>query len=159
MAKRKAKRTGKAKTTKAQRACVTRKIGRNLREGRPFKQALAMSLRQCGVPQPKRKAKRRGLKFRLDGVDTSLLTAGQINKALDKVDKASSKLVDEFIAAGRGRELPSETMTKSDPLARKYVQLWEERSQLRAEVEHRYGPGAPQRLPRGFGAKRKRSAR
>lgn len=49
------------------------------------------------------------------------MTASQINKTLDKLDKAYDKLTDAFIAAGRGYELPSETRTKHDPLAKKYV--------------------------------------
>lgn len=79
------------------------------------------------------------------------LTAGQINKALDKLAQASSKLTDDFIAAGRGHELPSETRTKSDPLARKYSDIQDARSRLEIEIALRYGPGAPRRLPRGFG--------
>lgn len=81
------------------------------------------------------------------------MTAGEINKALDRADRASSKLTDEFIAAGRGYERPSETRTMSDPLAQRYKQLSDERSELNNEISRRYGPGAPRRLPfgRGFG--------
>lgn len=80
------------------------------------------------------------------------MTAGEINKALDRADKSSSALTEEFIAVGRGHELPSETRTMTDPLAEKWKQLSNERSGLRREIERRYGPGAPSRLPpRGFG--------
>lgn len=79
------------------------------------------------------------------------MTAGEINKALDRLDKIGSKLTDEFIAAGRGHELPSETFKKDDPLAKRYIENANARSRLRAEIAARYGPGAPSRLPRGFG--------
>ena len=79
------------------------------------------------------------------------MTPGQINKALDRVDKISSALTDEFIAAGRGTERPSETRTKTDPLAQRHHQVRDAYSTLRNEIDRRYGPGAPSRLPRGFG--------
>lgn len=79
------------------------------------------------------------------------MTAGQINKALDRTDKISSKITDEFISAGRGHERHSDIVVKSDPLAERYKCASEERSALRREIERRYGPGAPSRLPRGFG--------
>lgn len=83
--------------------------------------------------------------------DAACMTAGQINKALDKLDKDSSKLTDEFIAAGRGHETYAETRTKSDPLAVRQIENLNQRNTLRREIERRYGPGAPARLPRGFG--------
>lgn len=78
------------------------------------------------------------------------MTAGQINKELDRLDKLSSKLTDEFIAAGRGYERPSETWKLNDPLAERYKQISSAYSDLRSEISRRYGPGAPSRLPRGF---------
>jgi hypothetical protein len=78
------------------------------------------------------------------------MTAGEINKRLDRLDRQSSELTDEFIAAGRGHELPSETAKLDDPLARRKNQLFTEHSALHREIERRYGPGAPSRLPRGF---------
>lgn len=85
--------------------------------------------------------------------DVDCMSAGQINKALDRVDKAGRALVDDFIAAGRGHEKPSETRTKTDPLAQRHIQISDVRWTLRNEIERRYGPGAPSRLPtgRGFG--------
>jgi len=79
------------------------------------------------------------------------MTSSEINKALDRADRVSSKLTDEFIAAGRGTERPSETWKLTDPLAQRYKELSDVRSELRREVERRYGPSAPRRLPRGFG--------
>lgn len=87
----------------------------------------------------------------LGGGIPATMTAGQINKRLDQLDKESSKLTDEMIAAGRGYEKPSETFTKSDPLAERIKRNFNERTNLQREIEHRYGPGAPSRLPRGFG--------
>lgn len=79
------------------------------------------------------------------------MTAGEINKALDRLDRERSHLADAFIAAGRGGERPSETRKKADPLALRHNELADAYLALRMEVERRYGPGAPSRLPRGFG--------
>ena len=79
------------------------------------------------------------------------MTAGQINKALDRLDKLSSKITDAFIEAGRGSERPSEISRMTDPLARKYQKLSDERGELRNEIAMRMGPGSTRRLPRGFG--------
>lgn len=79
------------------------------------------------------------------------MTAGEINKALDKLDAVSSRITDELIEAGRGYETYEETYRKTDPLAEKYKAASDARSTLRREVERRYGPGAPSRLPKGFG--------
>jgi hypothetical protein len=83
------------------------------------------------------------------------MSASQINKALDRLDKQSSKVTDEFIDAGRGRERPSEIRQMTDPLARRYMAVADAQHELRAEIARRYGPGAPSRLPRGFGPIRK----
>lgn len=79
------------------------------------------------------------------------MTAGQINRELDALDARESALLDALIAAGRGHELPSETRKLSDPLALRYAALSDRRWDLRCEVEVRYGPGAPHRLPPRFG--------
>lgn len=79
------------------------------------------------------------------------MTPSEINKALDRADRVSSKMTDEFIAVGRGHERPSETWKLNDPLAQRWKALSNIRSELHREVERRYGPGAPRRLPRGFG--------
>lgn len=82
---------------------------------------------------------------------TSQMTAGEINKALDKLDQQDSQLTREFIDAGRGNERPSETQHMNDPLAIRHRELFRRRMDLRNEMERRYGPGAPSRLPKGFG--------
>ena len=85
---------------------------------------------------------------------TSELTAGEINAELDRVDKKLSKLCDEFIADGRGHEKPSETFLKDDALSLRYKSLSAQRYELRVEVLMRYGPNAPERLPRGFNGRK-----
>lgn len=86
----------------------------------------------------------------------SLMSAGELNKALDKVDALVSKLTQEFIDAGRGHERPSEYLKMNDPLANRAKDLFNQRSALAMERDMRYGPGAPSRLPsgRGFGPRK-----
>lgn len=88
--------------------------------------------------------------------DVRDMTAGEINKALDRIDAKSSQLTDKFIKAGRGNERPSDYLSKSDALSTKARELHEARRTLQIEKEMRYGPGAPHHLPKGFGP-RKRS--
>lgn len=83
--------------------------------------------------------------------DAAGMSAADINRELDRADKLSSDITTELIAAGRGHELPTETVKKSDPLAVRFKTLYARRYALRSEIERRYGPGAPSRLPRGFG--------
>lgn len=78
----------------------------------------------------------------------------KINGMLDRLRKLSSVLTDEFIAAGRGHERASETWQFDDPLAERYKAISRSQDVLRNEIERRYGPGAPSRLPRGFGPTR-----
>src|SRR5262245_1696178 len=86
--------------------------------------------------------------------EPTTMTAGEINKALDKLDAQDSALTQEFIDAGRGNERPSDIRKKTDPLATRYKALQEQRSKFRIEIELRYGPGAPSRLPKGFGPRK-----
>lgn len=88
---------------------------------------------------------------RLTREQVEAMGAAAINKWMDVLDKESSGLMDEFIAAGRGRERLQEIVRMTDPLAMRYIQNWEDSSLLRDEIARRYGPGAPSRLPRGFG--------
>lgn len=84
--------------------------------------------------------------------DPKTLTAGQINRELDKLDAVDSKIAQDMIDAGRGLEKPTETRTKDDPLSRRFQAAADRRGALRNEIEARYGPNAPYRLPsRGFG--------
>ncbi len=81
--------------------------------------------------------------------DTRDMTAGEINRELDSLDKKRSKLNDEFIAAGRGHETVNETWKKDDPLALRYKEISNRHGDLRNEISARMGPGAPSRLPKG----------
>jgi hypothetical protein len=87
--------------------------------------------------------------------DPATMTPAQLNRELDALDRRRSRNTDAFIAAGRGEERPSEYLTKSDPLSREAREIFDRSSALRAEIERRYGPGAPSRLPRGFRAMRR----
>src|SRR5579859_578445 len=88
---------------------------------------------------------------RVGNPEVRLMTAGQINKALDKIDAEDSKLTDQMIADGRGYERPSEYLNKTDPLSRKIKANHDKRMELQIEMGRRYGPGVPSRLPKGFG--------
>jgi len=79
------------------------------------------------------------------------MLASEINKALDKLDTEDSRLTHEMIAAGRGNERPSEYLQMTDPLSMRLRDNWERKKELYRERDRRYGPGAPSRLPRGFG--------
>jgi len=85
------------------------------------------------------------------GGDPANMQGSAINSELDRLDRESSQLNDQMIAAGRGHERPSEYLKMSDPLATKLRANYERRMALRNEIDRRYGPGAPSRLPRGFG--------
>jgi hypothetical protein len=87
------------------------------------------------------------------------MSSSDINRELDRTDQLSSRITTEMISAGRGYELPTETIKKSDPLSVRMKNLFVRRQALRYEVERRYGPGAPNRLPRGFGPIRALNAR
>lgn len=111
---------------------------------------------RCTVrrPNPARKTIARAA-LTYDAVGT--MGGAEINKRLDALDKESSRLVDELIAQGRGSERFSETSRKTDPLSLRYVQNDQDARILRDEIARRYGPGAPSRLPRGFGPIKRRN--
>lgn len=75
------------------------------------------------------------------------MTAGQINKRLDALDKLGSKYTDQMIAAGRGHERYSDWSVKTDPLSLKALAVSQEYQTLQSEIRRRYGPDAPSRLP------------
>lgn len=84
--------------------------------------------------------------------DIAKMSAGKINRALDLLDAAISKNNDALIEAGFGHLTFSETAKLNHEAARECVRLADQRFLFRMEVERRYGPGAPSRLPsRGFG--------
>jgi hypothetical protein len=79
------------------------------------------------------------------------MRASEINRELDKIERRSANNTDAFLVAGRGHERPSEYLKKTDPLSLEALAIFEQRSAIRAEMERRYGPNCPSRLPRGFG--------
>jgi hypothetical protein len=85
------------------------------------------------------------------------LGAAAINRALDSLDKEQSLLLDQLIEAGFGRTRLQEILKMDHPVAQQYAKVTGQINLLRGEVERRYGPGAPSRLPRGFGPIKKSS--
>jgi len=80
------------------------------------------------------------------------MTAGQINKELDRLDERSKLSTAHFIKAGRGYEKYSETANKTDQLSLEYMSVSVRQSELNAEIRSRMGHNASSRLPlRGFG--------
>lgn len=78
------------------------------------------------------------------------MTPGEINRELDRLAAARSRLSDALIAEGRGEETFNETAKKTDPLSLLLKTNADRHYDLRCEIEVRYGPGAPSRLPHGF---------
>lgn len=87
---------------------------------------------------------------KISGRDPDVMTAGEINRELDKLERQNSALGQRMIDAGRGHERPSEYLKMDDPLSIERTRNFDRRGRLRAEIERRYGPGAPRRLPPGF---------
>ena len=85
------------------------------------------------------------------------MTAGEINREIEKLGALSSKINDELIAAGRGHERSSETHKMSDPIALRWRAASDRRRALAIEKELRMGPGNHLILsmPREFGPRRK----
>ena len=111
---------------------------------RPAKKTARRSpRRRVRRPNPARGSARAPLTY--DAVAT--MGAAEINKRLDVLDRESRAITDEFIAAGRGYERPSERRHKTDPLSLRDAQNANDRYVLHAEIARRYGPGAPSRLP------------
>ena len=91
---------------------------------------------------------------KISSIDPGTMTAGEINKELDRLDTHDSALTDQMIADGRGFERPSDYFRKTDPLSLAMRGISDRRVALRVEIESRYGPGAPRRLPSGLGPTR-----
>lgn len=78
----------------------------------------------------------------------SELSPAELTKRIAKADEISSALCSEFIAAGRGYELPSETITKTDPLALRWRNHAQYSSNLRDERDRRMTyHGSLKRIP------------
>jgi hypothetical protein len=67
----------------------------------------------------------------------STMSAAQIEAHYNKLQARSSALGREMIDAGRGYEKPSETRTKSDPLAKKVNAISDELQPVIAEMDAR----------------------
>jgi hypothetical protein len=85
--------------------------------------------------------------------DPAIMGAGEINRELDRLDVQRSTNTRAFIDAGRGYERPSDYAKKDDPLSVAANAIGDRQCALRNEIDRRYGPGAPSRLPlrKGFG--------
>jgi hypothetical protein len=90
--------------------------------------------------------------------DPSTMTPSEINKELDSLDARDSKNADAMIKAGRGHERFTDIRDKTDALSMEWKNIAERRFALRNEIELRYGPDAPSRLPKGFGARKERAS-
>jgi hypothetical protein len=87
------------------------------------------------------------------------MTAGEINRQLEKVDAEISKLNSEMIAAGYGHVKYWDTEKEAPKFWPRFKALHDRRQALRTEIELRYGPGAPSKLPRGFGPRKRNPIR
>jgi hypothetical protein len=76
------------------------------------------------------------------------LTAGKINKALDRLDVKFSKANDMLLRAGRNDRY-SDLLKKTDPIALHVRYLNRKKNALMDEVARRSGPGY-YRIPRGI---------
>lgn len=87
--------------------------------------------------------------FKIATTKPATMTAGAINKELDRLDEQNSALGRQMIDQGRGYERPSEYLRMTDPLSMELRRNSDRRMALRIEIGARYGPGAPTRLPSG----------
>jgi hypothetical protein len=69
--------------------------------------------------------------------DYTKLSAAQLEAAINKAQGKSSAITSKMIAAGRGRERPSEIRTMSDPLAKEYMAQADIMEALYAEKDAR----------------------
>lgn len=83
--------------------------------------------------------------------DPAQMSGGEINKELDRHDASQSALNTELIDAGHGSVRFNDLPATGHPAALEMHQLAARTGQLRSEIARRYGPGAPSRLPKGFG--------
>lgn len=98
--------------------------------------------------------------FKLSTKDPATMTPAEINREKDKLSAASSELTDKFIEMGRGHWKQSDIRAeaeKGDELSKQSVAISDRQQDLSIEIELRYGPNAPTRLPlrKGFGPRKK----
>lgn len=82
--------------------------------------------------------------------DPAVMQPAEINRELDALDKRGERNTAAFIAAGRGHERPSDRRDMTDPLTLEERAIHLRRSALTGEISKRCGPGAPNRMPKGF---------
>jgi hypothetical protein len=88
--------------------------------------------------------------------DPATMTASEINKELDRLGTESSAVTQELIDTGRGSELSSETLKKTDPLSLRALANNKRQLDLLREISSRAGPNIS-RLPagqKGFGPRK-----
>jgi 2'-5' RNA ligase len=85
--------------------------------------------------------------------DPGTMRGAEINRELDALEARSSRNTTAFIDAGRGSEKPSDYLGKDDPLSREARAIYDRTSELRGEIEARWGPGHPSRVPPGSWSK------
>jgi hypothetical protein len=88
--------------------------------------------------------------------DPATMTASEINKELDRLGTESSAVTQELIDAGRGAELTSDTLKKTDPLSLRALANNKRQLDLLREISSRAGPNTS-RLPagqKGFGPRK-----
>jgi hypothetical protein len=81
--------------------------------------------------------------------DPATMSAKEINKELDNLDKQSSAITSKMIEQGRGSEKPSETHAKTDELSQQHNSVADRQRALRVEISVRQGANAGSRLPTG----------
>ena len=89
--------------------------------------------------------------------DPATMTAGMINSELDSLATRSELATNAMIEAGRGYWKHTDIVIAAgggDELCKGYVAISNRQRALHIEIELRYGPGAPHRLPRGFKKRR-----
>jgi hypothetical protein len=90
--------------------------------------------------------------------DPAEMSGAEINKELDRHDARSSELTRELIDAGHGSVRFNDLPATGHPAGREMHDLSARTGRLRSEIARRYGPGAPSRLPKGFGPIREANA-
>lgn len=121
---------------------------------REIDEALAGGIQATQTTQARRTVDR---PIKIATTSPATMTAGAINRELDKLEARDSILTRRMIDAGRGHERPSDYRHKTDPTSAEMNRISERRMRLQIEIGSRYGPGAPSRLPSGrfFGPRRK----
>jgi hypothetical protein len=81
------------------------------------------------------------------------MTAGDVNRELERLSAESSANCRKFIEAGRGHETWETISRQADPLALEEQRIHARREALLAEVRRECGPGLSE-FPRGWRRKR-----